>query len=239
MFTLYVTTKKQGERFITVVLIAPTGHLFSSMDYLPLFPLNIVAYPGEAVNLHIFEPRYRQMINECADNGTSFGIPVFLNNTLPGYGTEMAVTAVANRYEDGRLDIKTLGKRIFRIIDFINPAPGKLYAHGEVAFYPTPYHNPPAMAELVEALKRLYRLLEQEPSFDLARPQPLSYQVGHTVGLSLEGEYELLTLETETARQIYLLSHLKQLLPTLENIERTKARIRMNGHFREFDPLNF
>jgi hypothetical protein len=209
------------------------------MDYLPLFPLNIVAYPGESVNLHIFEPRYRQMINECVENGSNFGIPVFLNDTLPGYGTEMAVKTVANRYDDGRMDIKTLGKRSFRIVDLENPAPGKLYARGEVIMYPPPPPPGPPDANLVKALSRLYHLLEQEVQFDPTLPQPLSYQIGHTVGLSLDGEYELLTLETETARQGYLLAHLEQLLPTLENMERTKARIRMNGHFREFDPLSF
>ncbi len=207
-------------------------------SYLPLFPLNIVAYPGEKVNLHIFEPRYRDLIADCLAENTPFGIPTVLDNALKGYGTEMEVTEIVTRYDDGSLDIRTRGLRVFRILDFENPMPDKLYAGGSVEIYPTPDEAPGVRAELIEVIAQLYKILNAPLKFDPDLPQPYSYQVAHGIGLSTEDEYELLTLETEFERQEYLLTHLSQALPVIENMERTKERIRMNGHFREFGALD-
>ncbi|MBV6440486.1 MAG: peptidase [Haliscomenobacteraceae bacterium CHB4] len=207
------------------------------MPYLPLFPLNLVVYPGEKLNLHIFEPRYRQLIGECLDQQTTFGIPAYVNNSLPGYGTEMQILELVTRYDDGRMDIRTRGLRVFRLLDFENPAPGKLYAHGDVHFYPQPYKSPLILPQLIELVEKLYGIFKTEPPFNPDASQPFSYQIAHGVGLPLEGEYELLTLENETERQEFLLEHLHEVLPVVENVERTKERIRMNGDFREFGEL--
>lgn len=210
----------------------------ADMPYLPLFPLNLVAFPGEKINLHIFEPRYRQLISECLADKTTFGIPVYMNNNLPGYGTEMEVTELVNHYDDGRLDVRTHGLRVFRLLDFENPAPGKLYAHGDAFFYPKPDKGSSVLPELIVLVEKLYALFKTEVKFSPNFSQPYSYQIAHGVGLPLEGEYELLTLESEAERQEFLLEHLEQVLPVVQNMEQTKARIRMNGDFREFGELN-
>lgn len=207
------------------------------MPHLPLFPLNLVAYPGEKLNLHIFEPRYRQLISECLEQRTTFGIPAYVNNTLPGYGTEMHISELVTRYDDGRMDIRTRGARVFRLLHFESTAPGKLYAHGDVHFYPKPDISPFVLPQLVDLVEKLYRLFKTDPPFNPDSPQPFSYRIAHGVGLSLEGEYELLTLETEPERQEFLIGHLLEVLPVVENMERTKERIRMNGDFREFGEL--
>lgn len=204
------------------------------MSYLPLFPLNLVAFPGEKLNLHIFEPRYRQLINECIEQSSTFGVPTFLNNSLPGYGTEMQVTELVTRYEDGRMDVRTKGVRVFRLLDFENPAPGKLYAHGDAFFYPEPVSSSLVLPQLVDLVEKLYAIFKTTPPFDTSSSQLFSYQIGHGVGLPLEGEYELLTLENEMERQEFLRDHLREVLPVVENMERTKERIQMNGDFRQF-----
>ncbi len=209
------------------------------MPYLPLFPLNLVVYPGEKLNLHIFEPRYRQLVNDCVEQEMTFGIPSYVNNALPGYGTEMEVTRVVTRYEDGRMDIQTRGLRVFHILEFENPAPGRLYARGDVEYSEPPVPTLTVLPELVESVQKLYKLFKTEQHFNPDAPQPYSYQIAHGVGLPLEGEYELLTLEGEVERQEFLLEHLQEVLPVVENIERTKARIQMNGDFRQFGQLNF
>lgn len=208
------------------------------MSYLPLFPLNLVAYPGEKINLHIFEPRYRQLMGECLAKGSTFGIPTYMNNSLPGYGTEMEVAELVNRYDDGRMDVRTRGLRVFRLRDFENPAPGKLYAHGDAFFYPEPENAPLVLPQLVDLVEKLYAIFKTEIKFSPDFAQPYSYQIAHGVGLPLEGEYELLTMDSEEERQMFLLEHLEQVLPVVENMEQTKARIRMNGDFREFGELN-
>ncbi len=96
--------------------------------YLSLFPLNLVAFPDEKLNLHVFEPRYRQLISECIEEDRTFGIPVFIGNQVEKCGTEMRVTTLSRRYDDGRMDIETVGVAVFRLLSFENPAPGKLYS---------------------------------------------------------------------------------------------------------------
>jgi len=79
---------------------------------IPLFPLNIVAFPGEEINLHIFEPRYKQLINDCLDNKTTFGIPSYVKSKID-LGTETEICSITKKYPDGRMDIKTRGVKVF------------------------------------------------------------------------------------------------------------------------------
>ncbi|WP_314513622.1 LON peptidase substrate-binding domain-containing protein [Xanthocytophaga agilis] len=208
--------------------------------FLPLFPLTLVAYPHERINLHIFEPRYQQLITECLENGTTFGIPAFINNQIQQYGTEMRVTNLRQRYDDGKMDIETEGLEVFKIQRFENPTKGKLYAAGDVEIL-TIWGDPQSelVAELMTKVKILYKLLQSELKLRITDYDYFSYQIAHKVGLSVESEYELLKITSEKDRQRYLLKHLEKTIPVMENMEATKERIRMNGHFKHFDPLNF
>lgn len=205
---------------------------------LSLFPLNLIVYPGEDLNLHIFEPRYRQLINECLEEERTFGIPAFIDNKLPGYGSEMHVTTLHKRYSDGRMDIKSKGLQVFRLVNFENPIPGKLYAGGEVELIQPGDSFSAHSTALTERLKQLYDLLELETDY-ASTAENFSYRVAHKVGFSIEQEYELLTLESEAERQLFIIQHLNKILPVMADMERTKQRIQMNGHFKNLDPLNF
>jgi Lon protease-like protein len=207
-------------------------------SFLPFFPLNLVAYPTENLNLHIFEPRYRQLINECLEEQKTFGIPAFINNKLPGYGTEMQIISLSKSYEDGRMDIKTKGLKVFRMLNFQNPVPNKLYAGGRIAYVEDTDTPEGVISELLLQLERLFHILQTKVDFD-AQLQPFSYQIGHKVGLSQEEEYHLLTIDSETERQRYILHHLNKVIPVMAEMERTKERIKLNGHFKNLDPLNF
>lgn len=207
---------------------------------LPLFPLNLVVYPNEKLNLHIFEPRYRQLVSECLEEKTTFGIPAFISNKIESYGTEMRIVALNQQYEDGRMDIETQGICIFKMLTFNNPYQDKLYAGGEVETVELIEDaSEEVFTELVEELKQLYELLQLNLDLNFKSYRFLSFEMAHKVGLSIEQEYELLTITSESERQSYLLSHLKKAIPVISEMERTKKRVRMNGHFRHFDPLTF
>lgn len=206
--------------------------------FLPFFPLNLVVYPGEKLNLHIFEERYRQLINECLDTGKSFGIPTFLDNRLPGCGTEVKVVALHERHPDGSMDISTEGVQVFRIETFENPVGGKLYAGGEVAYLTEDTDLIRPLPQLIELLENLYKLLTTSVEYDIGKA-PFSFQVAHKAGLSLDDEYMLLTMKQESARQQFLIEHLLRVIPVVREMEQTKSRIRMNGHFKNLDPLDF
>ena len=85
--------------------------------FLPVFPLSLVAFPGERLNLHIFEPRYKQLIQDCQDEGKTFGIPAYIDDHLNEFGTEMELTSIEKVYEDGSMDIKTRGVQVFRVLE--------------------------------------------------------------------------------------------------------------------------
>lgn len=209
------------------------------MPFLPLFPLNLVVFPHEDLNLHIFEPRYRQLINECLEENKTFGVPSFINGKLRGYGTEVEIKQLSKRYGDGRMDIKTRGLRIFRIVDFQNPAKEKLYAGGDVIFVENEDLNEEFNPYLLSLVERLYQLLKIK--VDYAKPEymPFSYRIVHKIGITVAEEYELLTTPDERVRQEILIEHLERIIPVVTEVERTKERIAMNGHFKELDPLNF
>ncbi len=203
---------------------------------LPLFPLNMVVFPNESLNLHIFEPRYLQMVQDCVQNNGTFGIPVFLDKKVQEYGTELRVQEIAQRYEDDRLDIRTQALRIFRIDSFRNPMPDKLHAGGKVSFLETQDD-----ADVVQRLqiqikvKVLYEVLRIDHKIDF-EGEFLAYRLAHHIGLSLAQELELLKMLSEIDRLQFIENHLDKTIPIIREMERTKERIRMNGHFRNFKP---
>ena len=211
------------------------------MLYLPLFPLNLVVFPFEKVNLHIFEPRYRQLVEECLQEQSTFGMPPFIGKEMKKIGTQIRLLALQERYEDGRMDITVEGMTTFELLDFQNPAPNKLYAGGNVQNLPI--DDGLADFLLLEQVKvhieDLYQLLKMPVPIDFETKSFFSFEAGHKVGLSPEQEYQLLCLPTEKERLQLILAHLENAIPILGEIERTKERIQMNGHFKNFDPLTF
>ena len=97
-------------------------------NFIPIFPLSIVVYPGEQLNLHIFEPRYKQLIEDCFAAKKNFGIPAVLDNKVSEMGTLVQVTEISNRYPDGKMDIKTEGLKTFKILEIVKDIPDKLYS---------------------------------------------------------------------------------------------------------------
>src|SRR6478672_9177821 len=97
-------------------------------NFIPIFPLAIVVYPGEELNLHIFEPRYKQLIRECFEAKKPFGIPSVINNEVAERGTVVEVTEISKTYDDGKMDIKTRGLTIFKILEIVKEIPDKLYS---------------------------------------------------------------------------------------------------------------
>ena len=205
--------------------------------YLPFFPLKLVAFPGEELNLHIFEPRYQELLADVKENKTSFGICVFTNQ-LSGYGTEVMLEKINKRYDDGRLDIQTRGLRAFKILTFDNPMHGKLYSGGKVDFLKDdPKITDVQHHEFIFYLKEMLHLLNFEVEFDHLLVN--SFTFAHKVGLRLEEELELLQMESESERTNFLINHFKRMIPVIKAVESAKEKIKLNGHHRYLDPLNF
>lgn len=209
-------------------------------NFIPIFPLGIVVYPGESLNLHIFEPRYKELINECYAENKPFGIPVVLKNGVAELGTLVAIKEIVEVYADGKMDIKTKGIQVFRILETIKPAAGKLFS-GAIVNYPdnNETHHTKMMQQVVENIRQLHGLLKVDKDFKKPDDELLSYDVAHHAGLSLEEEYELLGLLNELQRLEYLKRHLKIIISAVNNIEGLKEKIQLNGHFKEMKGFNF
>jgi Lon protease-like protein len=205
---------------------------------LPLFPLNLVVFPGESLNLHIFEPRYKQLINDCLQMQRSFGIPAYVKNEIE-YGTEVEIIEVTKLYSDGKMDIKTRGVDVFKVMDFQNPWKDRLYAGGDVMIMAEEENEDPEVnLRLHDLSQELFSWLQMEQEIKIDYKTPL-HDFVHKLGLKLEEEYELLKMCSDIERKQYIIQHLKDILPVLERTEQAKEKIRMNGHFKNLDPLKF
>jgi Lon protease-like protein len=206
---------------------------------LPLFPLELVVFPGEHLRLHVFEPRYKQLIAECRDNSSYFGIPAYINGGVAEYGTEMGLEEISKTYETGEMDILTVGRRVFHLEQFVRDVPGKLYSAGEVTFVENlETQSNRSKVALAEKFRRLHELLETGyEREDFASPN-LSFQLGQEVGLTLYQKVKLLSLERESQREALIMEHMDEVIPKLEAVGETKRRIQGNGHFHRFPTLN-
>ncbi len=205
---------------------------------LPFFPLQSVFFPGEKVPLHIFEERYKQLINDCKSEAITFGIPVYINDSI-AYGTEVQLVEVVNTYEGGAMDVVCVARQVFKVLTFDNEMEGKLYAGGIVQFLDNVNDGEKtAKREVLTKLEELYHLMDVPFT-----PVPVdlfnSYILAHKMGLSFEQEYQLLQLARESERLGFIRSHLLGTIQVLNEVNRTKAIIDQNGHFRNFDPLDF
>lgn len=209
-------------------------------NFIPIFPLGIVVYPGEKLNLHIFEPRYKQLINECYHQKKLFGIPTVINNKLKEFGSLVEITELTKIYDNGEMDIKTKGIRAFRILELIKEVPDKLYS-GAIVSYPETYEqgSPEIMRRLMASIRELHRLLNVTKDFKKEDSSLTVYEVAHHLGFSIEEEYELLQLHDERQRQEYLKRHLANAIKLIKGMEQLKEKIKLNGHFKDLKGFDF
>ena len=210
-------------------------------NFIPIFPLNVVLYPGEILNLHIFEPRYKELIKECSVNNRPFGIPAILNGQVAEFGTLVSIMEVVKEYDNGEMDIITKGSIVFRILEIIKKIPDKLYS-GAIVNYPENsevYSRKDLMLVVIKAIRELHRILNISKDFHKPDEELNAYDLAHHAGLSLEEEYELLGLFREEQRQEYLKRHLGKVLPVVAEMEVLKERIILNGHFKNLSSFRF
>ena len=209
-------------------------------NFIPIFPLNIVVYPGEQLNLHIFEPRYKQLIQECVANKKTFGIPAVVNDKISEMGTLMEVTEVSKIYDSGEMDIKTNGIQIFKILEIIKDLPDKLFS-GAIVTYPQNIMSGSTglMKKVINGIREIHKTLGISKDFKKPDDQLTSYDVAHHAGLSIEEEYLLMEFLDELHRQEFLKRHLAKIIPVMENMDLLKGKIKLNGHFKNLPGFNY
>ena len=202
----------------------------------PLFPLGIVALPTESVPLHIFEDRYRRMIERCLDAehgapGNEFGIVWLSEQELKPVGCACEIERVLERMEDGRLNIIARGTRPFRLLERQDDLP---YPAGVVEFLDeTEETLDVSAAATAHELYRDLVLQATDREIEQAELEQLdAYRMAATVEFGVEAKQELLELRSENDRLRLLAQLIRAAIERLELIERAQVRALSNGKVR-------
>jgi len=199
-----------------------------AVSLLPLFPLEIVVFPGAPLPLHIFEPRYKEMIGECLSQERSFGMVRAKENALAATGCSARIIEVIKKYEDGRLDIAAKGAQRFEIIQ-VNQE--RSFLQAEVAFFedePSTVSKS-AADTVIELHEQLFAVMGQtvEVNRDTAY---LSFRLAQDLPVDLDFKQTLLEMKSEAERVEILTEYYRATIPKIENSLRVRQRASGNGH---------
>ena len=195
--------------------------------YLPMFPLNLVVFPGEERGLYIFEERYKELINECQQTGMTFGIPIVADKQMASVATEVKLVSIDEVKAEGEMHIRIEGIRRFRIISFKGKAHDRLYPSGEVEWLNDDLRTDKDLQkEVTKLINTLHRLLDHVKAIDHNSEDLYTFGIGHDIGLNFEQQYRLLSLDDEIGRLRLVKDHL--------NTELQKLKVKLNGHFKDY-----
>jgi Lon protease-like protein len=194
-------------------------------ERIPLFPLNVVLLPGGDLPLHIFEPRYRRMVQDCIEAKSEFGMLLALPKGLVRVGCTAEVIDVVKRYNDGRMDIVAVGRAPFRIVELINAAQYEdgLLLEGAVDYLDDRERTVDSkkQRELVELYEVCHTIVygDYPRNVKALEPEELSYAIAGTLPMDLMWKQKVLESRSEADRQERLLTYLREWAPHLQKIE--------------------
>jgi Lon protease-like protein len=197
---------------------------------LPLFPLELVLLPAVPLPLHVFEPRYKEMINECLTQNRHFGIVRSKEEALASIGCTAEIINVMKTYPDGRMDILTEGKRRFEVLELNQE---RSFLQADVIYLDD--ENEPAPGPDLEAALRLHGEI-----MELAGAQPedtqktdssqLAYRLAGSLPFDPDFQQTLLEMNSEADRIRSIITFFERILPTLKQSAGAKRKAGGNGH---------
>jgi ATP-dependent Lon protease len=198
---------------------------------IPLFPLDIVLFPGQAMPLHIFEPRYREMTRHCLETLSAFGIVLAREGSLAQTGCTAMIVKILKKYDDGRSDILTAGQSAFRLLRTHDE---KSYLEADVEYFEEDFTemDPAVSTRLVELCNQCHQILygEDAPRFETDGGISLAYHVASELPVEVAIRQTLLEIRSEAQRQARLVAHLADWYPQLQNRDRVRGKAASNGH---------
>lgn len=200
-------------------------------DRIPLFPLDVVLFPGMPLPLHIFEPRYKIMIARCLSEQIEFGVLLAKEDGIVKVGCTAEIVQKLKDHPDGRMDIMTEGRSIFRLLEMLDE---KEYYEGLIEYFldDTLPHDVREETRLTQLFQQVYTMLAGQPwpIADSDPDVPLSYRMAARLPIESHQKQEILEMRAEGARRDYLLRWLAAFIPKLEHRVRIRQRSAGNGH---------
>jgi Lon protease-like protein len=197
---------------------------------LPLFPLDLVLLPGTPLPLHIFEPRYREMISECLERSQHFGVLRGQEQELAEVGCTAEILTVTKKYPDGRMDIVTEGRVRFEVVQLNQE---RSFLQGEVIYLQDEL-GAASQEEIAQALKLHGEIMtlagaEPERSSEVDEGQ-LSFHLAGSLPLDLDFKQSLLGMKSEAERLRAIISFFENILPKMRRTVHVRRKSGGNGH---------
>jgi Lon protease-like protein len=198
---------------------------------LPLFPLELVLLPGTPLPLHIFEPRYKEMIGECLANDTPFGVVRALDDGVAEVGCTAEIVSVTKEYPDGRMDLIAEGRKRFEVLELNRE---RSFLQAEILLVPDE-SDAPAQADRARAIQlhlEILSLAGAVQDLSAADQSALSFYLAASLPLDLDFKQKLLAMRSESERIQAVAAYLESILPNLRRASRAREKAGGNGHAR-------
>jgi Lon protease-like protein len=196
---------------------------------IPLFPLDVVLLPGTPLPLHIFEPRYKEMIAECLAKNRTFGVVRALDRAFEDVGCTAEIVTIVKEYPDGQLDLVAEGRVRFEIVS-VNQE--RTFLQAEVMMIDDEPGAPPGdeKSRAVALHSELMAIAGAKQDLSAADPQLLSFYLAGSLPLDLDFKQKLLSLRSEGERLGLLVKYLQTIIPNLQRAARAREKAGGNGH---------
>lgn len=201
------------------------------MALLPLFPLDVVLLPGAPLPLHIFEPRYKEMIGECRANNAPFGVVRALEQGLAEIGCTAEIVSVTKEYPDGRLDLIAEGRKRFEVLE-LNRKRSFLQAEILLIVDESDTAAPEDKTRAIRAHFEILSLAGAVQDLSAADQSALSFYLAGSLPLDLDFKQKLLATRSEGQRIQAVVAYLESILPNLRRAARARQKAGGNGHAR-------
>ncbi len=195
---------------------------------LPLFPLDVVLFPGTPLPLHIFEPRYKELISECLEQKTPFGIVRSEEEGIAEIGCTAEIVAVTKKYPDGKMDIVGEGRERFEVLDVNEDRP---FLRGDVLYFQDEPEQP-TQEQVAHAIKLhadILAIASAQQDLPEDRRQ-LSFHLAGSLPLDLDFKQALLSMRSELERLEAVITAFESILPKLQRTVQAKQKAGGNGH---------
>ncbi len=201
------------------------------MSLLPLFPLDVVLLPGTPLPLHIFEPRYKEMIGECLANNAPFGVIRALEEGIAEVGCTAEIITVTKEYPDGRMDLISEGRKRFEVLELNQD---RSFLRAEILLV-TDETGAPASEDKGRAIQvhlEILSLAGAVQDLSTADQNALSFYLAGSLPLDLDFKQKLLAMRSEGLRIRAVADYLESILPNLRRAARAREKAGGNGHAR-------
>ena len=195
---------------------------------LPLFPLDVVLFPGTPLPLHVFEPRYKELISECLEQKKTFGIVRAEEEGLADVGCTAEIVAVTKTYPDGRMDIVTEGRERFEVLEVDEQ---RSYLRGDVVYFQDDAENPASqqIEHAIELHREILTMGGAQQSLP-ASEDKISFYLAGSLPLDLDFKQALLEMRSEAERIEAVITAFEAILPKLRRAVQSRQKAGGNGH---------